>query len=376
MSEARCTACGENTLAPCFELASVPALCNVPHESEGSARAAPRGDLRLGCCPACGMIRNLAFDPAKVRYAPDYENALHHSARFRAYADVLARRLFMEYDLPGKCAVEVGCGDGYFLRLLASLGLREATGFDPGLPAEVAEEGFALRRGQAPPGFEADLTVCRHVLEHVADPGPFLASLAAQGSLLYLEVPDARHTLFHGGVWDLLYEHCSYFAPGALQALLARTGFTPLRVEPAFEGQFLQVDARRRAGTHERGADAGAVVAEAGRLQASYESARRLWADEMRARARSRSRVVLWGAGTKGVMFLNAIDRERTIGCVVDVNPRKQGRFVAGTGHPILAPEHLRTSPPDLVVAMNAAYAREIEVLLDRLGIRAEVRAA
>ena len=43
------------------------------------------------------------------------------------------------------------------------------------------------------------------------------------------------------------------------------------------------------------------------------------------------------------------------------------GTYVAGTGHPILAPASLADDPAGLVVAMNPVYAREIRADLDRL---------
>ena len=58
---------------------------------------------------------------------------------------------------------------------------------------------------------------------------------------------------------------------------------------------------------------------------------------------------------------------------VVDINTRKQGRYVAGTGHRITAPETLQLSAPDIVIVMNAAYMDEIRLRLESLGIAPEI---
>ena len=42
---------------------------------------------------------------------------------------------------------------------------------------------------------------------------------------------------------------------------------------------------------------------------------------------------VLWGAGSKGVSFVNMLDIGEEVGYLVDLNPYKDGRFVPGTGH-------------------------------------------
>jgi ABC-type hemin transport system substrate-binding protein len=58
---------------------------------------------------------------------------------------------------------------------------------------------------------------------------------------------------------------------------------------------------------------------------------------------------------------------------VVDINPRKHGKYVPVTGHPIVPPEALRDIRPDAVIVMNPIYGDEIRAKLDELGIQAEL---
>ena len=60
---------------------------------------------------------------------------------------------------------------------------------------------------------------------------------------------------------------------------------------------------------------------------------------------------------------------------VVDINPHKHGKFLAGTGHEIVAPEALARIRPDCVVIMNRIYSDEIRADLERLGLRPEISA-
>lgn len=88
-------------------------------------------------------------------------------------------------------------------------------------------------------------------------------------------------------------------------------------------------------------------------------------------------RVVLWGAGTKGVMLLNLLgDGAHRINAIVDLNPRKQGHFTAGTGHEIVAPEALVERRPSVVVVMNPLYEGEVRAQLRSMGVAAEVLVA
>ena len=78
---------------------------------------------------------------------------------------------------------------------------------------------------------------------------------------------------------------------------------------------------------------------------------------------------VVWGAGSKGVTFLNLMNATDVITHVVDINPRKQGMFVAGTGQPIIGPEQLTEVKPDLVLIMNPLYKDEIANQVRSLGL-------
>src|SRR3546814_9808289 len=69
-------------------------------------------------------------------------------------------------------------------------------------------------------------------------------------------------------------------------------------------------------------------------------------------------------------MFLNmnAAAAAGVIEHVVDINPRKAGHHIAGTGQEIILPEDLRRTRPDAVIVMNPTYVTEIGRHLRELG--------
>ncbi len=88
--------------------------------------------------------------------------------------------------------------------------------------------------------------------------------------------------------------------------------------------------------------------------------------------------VVIWGAGSKGVTILNMLKVAAgldPVEYVVDINPRKQGKYVAGTGQMIVAPEFLREHRPGTVLVMNPVYTNEICGAVGGLGISPNVLA-
>ena len=76
-------------------------------QSLAEALAAPRGDIRLAFCEACGMIFNTAFDPTLQEYTSGYEAQQSFSPRFRAFQSDLIERLIDRYDLRDKDVVEI-----------------------------------------------------------------------------------------------------------------------------------------------------------------------------------------------------------------------------------------------------------------------------
>jgi hypothetical protein len=79
-------------------------------------------------------------------------------------------------------------------------------------------------------------------------------------------------------------------------------------------------------------------------------------------------RVVVWGAGSKGVTFLNTFKDQNLIEYAVDINPRKQGMYIPGTGQKIVSPFFLSEYQPSVIIVMNPIYQDEIEKSLDSLG--------
>lgn len=386
MPARRCPVCGGGARS-FFVLEAVPVHQNLTVETPREAAACPRGTIDLAFCEGCGFIFNARFEPGLLRYSPEYENSQCCSPGFRQYLDQVARHLVDRHGLRGKRVIEIGCGKGDVLALLCRLGVREGVGFDPAfepertaLPASVSvvRELYSERHaGQA-----ADLFCCRHTLEHVGDPGNFIRqvrrAIGAQPSAVFFEVPDVRWILDSLAFWDVCYEHCNYFSAASLAHLFEVSGFDGVEVTAAFGGQYLWIDAAPGSTDRRPPGPAAAEVAELARAVAAFEHGYEQRMTEAREEIedvrRLGRRAVVWGAGAKGVMFLNELQmRPETIEYVVDINPRKQGRFVPGTGQQIVAPAALREYKPDTVLVMNPNYVGEVQAQLNELGLRPAV---
>jgi SAM-dependent methyltransferase len=386
-----CPSCGREGMEVFFEQDGLPSHSVLLFESREDAVGYPRGSIRLGFCPGCGFIANLAVDPALQNYSRDCEETQGFSPRFRAFADGLARELVERHDLHGRTILEIGCGKAEFLAELCRLGDNRGIGIDPAAvpervdPAvrervELIEDYFSERYGD----LEADVLVCRHTLEHIPGTGDFMrlvrASVAGRpDTLVFFELPDVLRVLREAAFWDIYYEHCSYFTPGSLARLFRSSGFRVERLELAYEGQYILLEAHPGGDsvteTLPREESVEEVAAEVGRFQTRLAETVALWNGRLAGYTREGRRTVLWGSGSKGVAFLTMLGGAGQVEYVVDVNPYRHGRHMPGTGQEIVAPEFLAEYRPEVVIAMNPIYLDEIGAELARLGVAAELLA-
>ena len=388
-SESICTVCNSADVVAVVEIQQVPIHCNNLWPSREAALAAPKGDIRLGFCGECGHTFNLVFNPDRMQYTPGYENSLHFSSRFQDYASSLIEQLMNRYNLRGKNIIEIGCGKGEFLALLCEGGRNHGVGFDPGYDGERdsggATESVTFIRdffSEAYAAYPADFICCRQVLEHIQYPRTFLSQLRRAignrwATVVFFEVPNVLYTLRDLGIWDIIYEHCSYFSPASLARVFTNAGFRVLQVYETFGEQFLCLEASPVVPVPHR----SMAVAErldqlpnlARAFGEAYRNKVRTWNGNLRRLFDNGRRIVVWGAGSKGVTFLNTVKGGDQIRYVVDINSRKQGKYVAGTGQQIVAPAFLREYQADTVLVMNPLYKDEIQEALTQLHLEAEI---
>lgn len=377
-----CPVCGGRDLLPSVTFEALPVLCNALHPSAASARAAKTGRFQASFCRNCTHLFNSAFEEERIGYTQSYENSLHFSPRFVAFIEDLTQRLNRTYALNGKTVVDVGCGKGDFLKRLCAWCGAEGIGFDKSFEEDRGARDSGVRFvndwfGEAYADLRPDFLSCRHVIEHVAQPLGFLQALRAHPGIrfetvFYFEVPNALYTLRDLGIWDLIYEHVSYFTGQSLCTAVEVAGFEVLDAGTSFGDQYLFIEARP--GAKRLPAEA-TDSCEIEMLTRKFERAHRdkiaHWQDYLAAR--DPEKTVIWGAGSKGITFVNMVPLAARVGALVDVNTYKQGRFAPGTGTPVVAPEALLGRSVDTIVVMNALYRHEIAGIVAALGVDAEI---
>jgi len=383
-----CRVCGGPSPEMFFRVEGVPVQDGLLWPSRAEAAAAPTGDIELVFCGRCGYIGNRAFDPGLLQYHPGYDISLHHSPVYREFIDGLVARLVRDHDLRGKAVIEIGSGKGDFLRALCEEGGNRGVGFDPTSTApEISSGPVRLIRDFYSEKFaseDVDLLCCRHVLNSIEDLRGFVGMVRrALGdrtrSLVYFEVPDGAVIFRRRVVWNVVYEHCSFFTIPSLSRLFTESGFEVRAVAPCFRDEYLGIEASPAPASVARGGAAESVEVEAlareiSTFGAIYREKVARWSDWLAGLRLAGRTAVLWGSGARAVSFLSALRPGEEVPFLVDINPKRQGLHMPRTAQPVAAPESLAAKPPDELLITNPAFETEIRGQAAALGFPGQIR--
>ena len=392
MSEYVCKACGSTAIDLFYKVDRIPVHSCLMVNTRAEALAFPTGDLELGFCNDCGFIQNVKFDPTPQNYSPDYEETQAFSPRFIQFLEEICDDQIRKFDLkPGRTALEIGCGKGEFLVTLCERSGASGIGIDPGYRPErtvsSANDRLEFIQDFYGPKYaylQADHVSCRHTLEHIHNVEEFMKlvreSIGNRPDVdVFFELPDAERVLTEPAFWDIYYEHCSYFTLGSLTRLFRRTHFDVTNLWKAYDDQYLMLEAKPTDGptaphldleddlakTKEQVARFKEVIGpELERLRGLFVN----WSSEGK-------KVALWGSGSKAVSLITTLKIADMVSAVVDINPHKHGKFLAGCGNEILSPKALIDIRPDVVVVVNPIYLEEVGRDLSAMGLEPELTA-
>lgn len=328
-----------------YKVDQLPVFQNRMYDTAEAAQNCPRGDMHLVQNLDTGLIYNAAFQPELMVYDANYQNEQAVSSLFTKHLEAVAE--IVECSMGREALVEVGCGKGTFLEMLARRGC-DVAGFDPtyeGNNTRVRRHYF-----EAGVNIKARGLILRHVLEHVQGPVKFLHDLkdANHGEgLIYIEVPCFDWITKHLAWFDIFYEHANYFRLADFERMFGRI----VASGRLFGDQYIYVVADLATLRYPKARAADLV-------KLSFDFAARISALDG-----SEKNAVVWGGASKGVIFTLLRARiGQPIGRVIDINPAKQGKFLPATGLRVDSPEDALAYLPvgSTIYVMNSNYLQEI----------------
>lgn len=377
MIASRCPVCSCTLAVPFFDGGLQPLATLGWPVSADEARAMPRLPHNFVQCPACSHVWNRSFRYDAVPYKTNRNRMFNQGSHWKGYlAD--ARDGLLAQLPPAPSVVEIGCGDGHFVRALsdARSGKGRFVGFDPnanpetGLGVEFYPRLFEPLADMIV--YKPDAVVIRHVLEHLAEPADLLDNLAWGAALLdkpcwlFVETPCIDRVFEADRLTDFFYEHVSHFTTQSFRKLMERAGEVE-KLDHGYDGEVVfaivrlfiprlyqeqaQVTARFAARAPENRANVAAQL------------------DQLAAAGKC---VVIWGGTGKAAAFIHQFGADATrFPLVVDSDRDKVGTFVPGSGQEIVFRDVLKNIPVDVVIIPTQWRARDIVAEMAREGISA-----
>lgn len=282
--------------------------------------------------------------------------------------------------------LDIGCGGGGLLALLAERGCRHLQGLEPGEQfCRAVKERYNINVVQGtvadhPPIGQFDFLIMNHVLEHIQDLRGTLVQLHSflrPGGRVYIEVPDAYQLILpEEAGWDFAKdlfaqfcpEHVNFFTIVSLRNLMRRAGFSPIFLQSQMStlGVIASVwtqtpiDPDEEIESH--------LVAYIKQSEAALDTVLPV-IDRIVEHAEA---IIVWGAGLHTQRLLSSTRlRDANILAFIDSNPAFRGQQLLGKQ--IVAPSELSTLPPVPLLISSRRLQDQIEQQILRLGLPNEV---
>jgi 2-polyprenyl-3-methyl-5-hydroxy-6-metoxy-1,4-benzoquinol methylase len=378
-----CRSCRSSALRVVLDLGNHP-ISNALLTAENQAQKEARYPLQLAFCEDCALLQVTETVPPEILYQRDYPYFSSSSPALLQHAASIAQRLIRERGLgPNSLVLEVACNDGYLLRNFVEQGI-PCLGIDPaegpaaharqiGVPVINDFFSLGLAEDLAAQGQFADVMIANNVVAHVDAINDFVAGFARllkpNGTAVF-EFAYAVDMIEKCEFDTIYHEHLFYHTLHGLTPLFARHGLHLNDVERLpIHGGSLRLSVGRSAERSTR-------LEELMNYERSLGVDRLRWYEHfsgrvvrlgnslielLRAEKKRGRRIACYGAAAKGSTLINYLDLgPGFFEYAVDANPHKQGKFMPGQRIPIVHPDRLLETQPDLVLLLVWNFAGEV----------------
>lgn len=331
---------------------------NMPKSAQflpdASTLALDKGaNLEISQCSGCGLVQ-LTNPP--VPYFREVVRAAAISEEMKSFREIQFSDFVRRFSLSGKKAVEIGCGRGEFLSILARCSVNaygieysdESVNYCTKHGLKVTKDfiqNTADRLVDAP--FDAFFIL--NFLEHLPDPNVIISGIGnnlSDGAVGLVEVPNFDMILRKRLFSEFINDHLFYFTRDTLWATLQLNGFEVLECRDIWHDYILSAVVKKR-----KRADLSSFEKCQTDLKREIEEFLKLYPTK---------KIAVWGAGHQALAVLALTDLGDKIHYVVDSAPFKQGKLTPATHIPIVSPDALLSDPVDAVIVMAASYSDEI----------------
>jgi cyclopropane fatty-acyl-phospholipid synthase-like methyltransferase len=294
-------------------------------------------------------------------YYDEYLMTATFSEKMQRHQEAQARKLARLCRASAPSFVEIGCGDGSFLKH-ASTVFDSFLGVEPSklFAKEVRDKGFEvieayLDRDAIVTDRRFDAFATRQVFEHLERPLDVLVGIRNHlraGAVGLIEVPNGLRSLMDARYYDFFPDHCQYYSVTSLTKLANEAGFVVLSCNTSFSDDYLELWVQYQPDF----AGLAAKLAESrDKAAANLNQCLSDWLGQQK-------RIAIWGVGAKTLSIMPLISDSNAEGILfaIDSDPHKHDRYIPGTQVAVREPSQLTDAKVDIVFVLALSYREEI----------------
>lgn len=261
--------------------------------------------------------------------------------------------------------LEIGCGDGSFMRHASSL-ISRVVGVEPSrrFAADAIQAGMNVIQGYVDSTSllteeKFDSFVSRQVFEHLPDPLDVLRGIRNMlnpGAVGLIEVPNGIRALRMKRFFEFFPDHVNYYSVNSLVALASDAGFNVIGCQEIFGGDYLELLVRNDLGQE----------GWFGEMVKNRDVVTENINHEISKLDSSGKKAAIFGCGAKTLCILAASSSEMKdkIICVIDSDPHKHGMFVPNSNIPVVSIVDAKKLSIDVVIILALSYREEISSII------------
>ena len=329
---------------PLLEMAPFPKAAQ--YYPEPAEFAEDRGiTLEVYRCACCDLLQ---LDMEPVSYYREVITAASfseeaHTARLKEFSAFVER-----FGLSGKQAIEVGCGKGGMVEILAEAGLQVVGVEHAPTSVEYAQhhgraviEGYLHTLEAEEHDGRYDAFVSLNYIEHQPDTQAFIRDLyriSTPEAVGYITAPNVSYLLETHTLYEFVADHLIYFTEETMRRAFELNGFEVVESAIINNRNDIALTVKKRLQQPIAGED---------RVQ-QLVSSLQAFIQQQKERG---CKVAVWGAGHRTLALLS-MARIDGITFIVDSADFKQGKYSPVMHAPIVSPQTLEHSDIDVVIVM------------------------
>ncbi len=346
-----CRSCNERHVSEIIDFGRQPIVHHLPEKQGVEEYIHP---LAINICRDCGI----AFIPDPCPPEKLYLDYNYNFSHWKSEPHMEAEIAMIVNGCNGlsDSIFEIGCNDGTFISNFD--GVNRRVGMEPNLhPAKLSEQKgikvikeFLSREVSEKIITEYgcfDLVVARQVLEHLQDYSLFfqcLDILLSDRGYVFVDVPDSENGFQQGDCSIIWEEHVVYFSENTLKNLFFENGFELVDIKKFnFSGGivsclFRKLKNKKKCPDRQ---DVGSFINDALSFGKKVENYRGRLSRLLTFCKQQNQRVIVYGVGCRGSLFVNGLKLASMIDFAVDDQEERQGKYMAGSQLPIRSSREL-----------------------------------